>query len=240
MPLAAHTVSYAEHVTLALLAAAGVITLGLWIWTRRMRDPVAAMPADLAKTAVRRRALVRGVGSIVWVAVLGVSGPLLRNAIPDHAAVRSGPTDRQVEVDQVVGNHSLVNGTDELRAREPAAIGAGWHVGFYADRAEPRGPVIVLAVSDAAGNPALAAEKSRLTLDQELTSFFDEPYHARITDVDPGPLGGMVRCGIRWAEQAVECRWDDAATSGIVTLLDSEDLDQAALLALRFRSVAEH
>jgi hypothetical protein len=60
--------------------------------------------------------------------------------------------------------------------------------------------------------------------------------------VDPGPLGGAVRCGatsVNGASASVGV-WADRSTLGVLELLQTQSVDRTADLTRRFRAASEH
>ncbi|WP_406472702.1 hypothetical protein [Streptomyces platensis] len=62
-----------------------------------------------------------------------------------------------------------------------------------------------------------------------------------VTPFPAGPMGGRLSCGYANTDhgEATVCAWSDAATLGFLTLADVARLDDAALIAVAFRTAAE-
>jgi hypothetical protein len=72
-------------------------------------------------------------------------------------------------------------------------------------------------------------------------NFFAGAKAREVTSFPAGPMGGRLSCGYTNTEhgEVTVCAWSDAATFGFLTLVDVARLDDAAPIAVAFRTAAE-
>ncbi|WP_431676505.1 hypothetical protein [Kitasatospora sp. KL5] len=226
---------------LAVVLAVGVILV--WVFTRKWRNPVARMPEDLPRvTALRKKRQALLALAMVLVCALYATKFVLdlRNEDPYGAAAETGPTNRTVDAPDAVAGYHLI--TDEAAARFAAEKSSATSERFWLYSTTPGGtqPSVMFTASTAAWDPRGAAERSEHSLEWLLVNFFAGAKVEDAQDVDPGPLGGLMRCGHIKSGNLVICRWQDASTGGTVATSDTTDIRQASTLALQFRNAAEH
>ncbi|GAA4837158.1 hypothetical protein [Kitasatospora terrestris] len=224
-----------------IVLAAGIALA--WVLTRKWRNPVALMPADLPRVTVarkRRRLLL----VLITAAACALSATELildlRRESPYGAAASTGPTDRTVDAPDTVAGYHLITGEAAARliAKRPARTGE--HLWYYSTTPGATEPNLIFTASTNAWDPAGAAEKAKHSLDQLFTDFFAGAKVEDAEDVDPGPLGGLMRCGHSQNGNFVICRWEDAGAAGTVVAADATGIQEAGALALQFRNAAEH
>ncbi|MEU3989763.1 hypothetical protein OG301_00565 [Streptomyces platensis] len=111
----------------------------------------------------------------------------------------------------------------------------------YYDSSPDGEPDGVLTIDAVEWDPELAAQKRRDSLTQESRNFFAGAKAREVTSFPAGPMGGRMSCGYTNTDhgEATVCAWSDAATLGFLTLADVARLDDAAPIAVAFRTAAE-
>jgi hypothetical protein len=230
------------------LVATGTIGLvaGLlvWIGTRSWRNPVAHTMEDAPRIAVlrgRRRAVVLVGILALTAAAVTVTAVDAQSGAPYGPAAQSGPTGRTVDAPAEVAGYQLITGdaAAQLAAKVKASTDHYW---FYSATPGGTRPNVILAATVVASNPQLAQENAEHSLSWGLLNFFAGAKIDNPQDADPGPLGGVMQCGVRSSSigGGAVCRWADASTTGSVMVPAGTDLHQVAALALQFRNAAEH
>lgn len=254
------SVSFAlGEVSGVLLVVGGVLTLvwrlsGPW---RRVSAPPRPLPAvQLAQLRARRRNIVVGVLALIAVGgvVAAVSSyhPEPRAADTDAARSDKEPADAPVGTDHAlpkrtivapkrVAGYQLMTDQEAAPYAPPAANPPTRYKRWYYNSSPDGEPDGVLTIDAVEWDPELAAEKRRDSLTQELRNFFVGAKAREVTSFPAGPMGGRLSCGHTNTDhgEATVCAWSDAATFGFLTLADAARLDDAAPIAVTFRTAAE-
>ncbi|PJN21096.1 hypothetical protein [Kitasatospora sp. CB02891] len=245
MPLAIDTRSTAylqgQTLGLAVVLAVGIVVVR--VLTRRWRNPVALAPEDLPRvTALRKkRRILLALATVVICALFTTKFVLdVRSETPYGSAAATGPTDRTVDAPDTVAGYHLITGEAAARLAAKTKSGTSEHFWFYSKAPGGTQPSVVFSASTAAWDPKEAAEKSEHSLEWLFVNFFAGAEVEDAKDVDPGPLGGLMRCGRTQSGNLVICHWEDAGTAGTVMTAGAVDIQQASTLALQFRNAAEH
>ncbi|MFI5519712.1 hypothetical protein [Streptomyces platensis] len=246
-----------------LLVVGGVMTLiwrlsGPW---RRVSVPPRPLPAvQLAQLRAKRRNIVRGVLALIALGGVAMAAssynPEPRAADTDSARSHKKPSDppagtghtppkRTIVAPKTVEGYRLMSDQEAVSHATPAGDPPTRYKRWYYDSSpdgesdgEPDG---VLLIDTVEWDPGLAAEKRRESLTQELRNFFAEAKAREVTAFPAGPMGGRLSCGYMPTEhgEVTVCAWSDATTFGFLPLADVARLDDAAPIALAFRTAAE-
>ncbi|MGA5818328.1 hypothetical protein ACPC54_10765 [Kitasatospora sp. NPDC094028] len=220
-----------------------IVVILAWIATRTWRNPVARTLEEAPRVAALRRKR----RAISVLATLLVAGAAVAAVVVDMGsdpsygpAAESGPADRTIDAPEAVAGYRLITGDAAARLTARMPSGAPEHYWFYSATPDGTRPSLMFSASTAQWNPELARENATHSLSWGLNNYFagakvDDPQ-----DVDAGPLGGAMQCGMQAANGAAVCRWIDASTAGAVAVFGSTDIHQAGAIALQFRNAAEH
>ncbi|MFD7641370.1 hypothetical protein ACFV4P_12015 [Kitasatospora sp. NPDC059795] len=238
-----HSTAFLQGQALGLAAVLAVGIIVVWVLTRRWRNPVALMPEDLPRvTALRKkRQMLLALATVVICASFIAKFVLdLRSETPYGAAAETGPTNRTVDAPDTVAGYHLITGEAAAQLAAKTKGRASEHLWYYSKAPGGTQPSVVFSASTAAWDPEGAAEKSEHSLEWLFVNFFAGAKVEDAKDVDPGPLGGLMRCGHTTSGNVVICHWEDAGTDGTVMASGAIDIHQVSTLALQFRNAAEH
>ncbi|WP_455361835.1 hypothetical protein [Streptomyces sp. SYSU K21746] len=246
--------SYAAGQSLGAFVVAGAVMALVWRMTRSWRrvDPPGSSVPGISLPALRARRQ-----RIVWsvLAVIAAAGFVKAISVynPEPRAAQAG-ADEAVASDEVprrviqppnqLGHHQLLTGEDAavyaaVQERSNKKRGSGRQWWYYGTDTQEL--TAVLSINTVEQDPELAAEKKRDSFAQEFRNFFAGAKARDTAFFDAGPLPGRLGCGhvdIPTGEAAI-CGWTDAYTSGMVSLIDIQDLHEAARITRDFRAASD-
>jgi hypothetical protein len=112
-------------------------------------------------------------------------------------------------------------------------------IGVYQQGDDPHRRVVFIGAT-AATNHELGKELRAHSASRNAGEIFDgEGGITGTRDFEPGPFGGVLRCGAGSGATTAMCVWADGSTIGMFLASDG-DVGALARLALDFRSAAEH
>ncbi|MFF3327277.1 hypothetical protein [Streptomyces sp. NPDC002889] len=244
--------NYAAGQSLGAFLVAGAVMAPVWRMThswRRVDRPGSSVPGiSLPTLRARRRRIVWSV--LATVAAAGcVKAVSVHN--PEPRAAQAGADKAADEVPRRViqppnqlGHYRLLTGEDaavyaavQERSNKKRSSGRQWW--YYGTDTQEL--TAVLTINTVEQDPELAAEKKRDSFTQEFRNFFAGAKARDTAFFDVGPLPGRLGCGhvdTPTGEAAI-CGWTDAYTSGTVSLIDIQDLNEAARLTRDFRAASD-
>jgi hypothetical protein len=234
----------------AILFAGGVMGL-VWRMTRFWRrvDPpdLSVLGIQLPALRARRRRIVWSVLAIIaaagFVKAISVYNPEPRaaQAGADKSVAPGDVPRRVIQPPNQVGRHQLLTGEDaavyaaaqERRNKKRSSGRQWWYYGT-----DTQELTAVLSINTVERDPELAAEKKYDSFTQEFRNFFAGAKAHDPAFFDAGPLPGRLGCGhddTPTGEAAI-CGWTDAYTFGVVSLIDIQDLNEAARITRDLRA----
>ncbi|MGW3172718.1 hypothetical protein [Streptomyces sp. NPDC001153] len=241
-----HSDAYQAGQVLAPFILAAIAIVILWTATRKWRQPKpVTIPEDLETTAKlareRTRRVVIGTVAIV-VAAVAMAVPYMHRSNDFGSAASEGPTNLTITPPTTLGRYRLMTGTqaDRLNAQIAGKLPKHYAAVFYTTASKPTQPVVEAFSETSTTDPQLAQELAQYSADYEDINLMAG---ARITDatvVNPGSVGGKMRCGRNNVE--LLCAWADSGTVGglVSNVTDGLDVQQIASLTQEFRAAAEH
>jgi hypothetical protein len=217
-------------------------------WPAPLADPTSQAPPELMIPEHRLSGRVVRFTVIAGLAVLAaILIPLIsreyRNAGPSHTITIPASVDQYERMTGSVANRTVETMRQAARNEAEDGSSAGFAddaiIGVYQQAEDPDRGFIFLG-GTAATDHTLAKELRAHSASRNADDIFDDEGGVTGTrDFDPGPLGGVLRCGRGDDGTTAMCAWIDGSTVGMF-VSPGTDVGTLARIALDFRRAAEH
>jgi len=165
--------------------------------------------------------------------------PAADSGSPGHRLTVPSRSTGYTRITGNVANRMAKATIDQMTAASPRyrASYAKAKIGVYSHPGVP-GPALVFIGLAAADDAVIARELRTRSASQEVDAGFLGAGISNTTDVDAGPLGGVMRCADQ-AEISL-CVWADRSSLGLVLITKYTGRRESGRIAVDFRKNAEH
>jgi hypothetical protein len=217
-------------------------------WPAPLADSMSQAPPELMIPERRLSGRVVSFSVIAGLAVLAaILIPLIsreyKKAGPSHTITIPASVDQYERMTGSVANRTVE--TIRQAARNEAEDGSSANIADNAiivvyQQAKDPGRRFIFLGGTAATDRTLAKELRAHSASRNADDMFDDEGGVTGTrDFDPGPLGGVLRCGRGNGGTTAMCVWIDGSTVGMF-VSPRTDVGTLARIALDFRGAAEH
>lgn len=216
-------------------------------WPAPLADSTSQAPPELMIPERRLSGRVVGFSVIAGLVVLAAIVTTLtsrghKKAGPPHTITIPASVDRYGRMTGSVANRTVEAMRQSVRneAEDGASADVADNaiIGVYQQDEGPNRRFIFLGAT-AAANHTLGKELRAHSASRNADDIFGEGGITGSRDFDPGPLGGVLRCGTGNGGTTSMCVWVDGSTVGMF-VSPNADVGTLARVALDFRGAAEH